>query len=459
MPDRPNVIIVFGDQWRAQAAGYAGDPNVQTPNLDRFAAESVRFTTAVSNCPVCSPWRASLLTGRYPLTHGVFLNDVPLRHDCPSIADAFKAGGYDTAYIGKWHVDGQGRLSFTPPERRQGFDFWRAMECTHLYNESAYYADTPERLRWPGYDAFPQTRCAIDYIRSRSSPASSSSSASSSTSPANRPFLLTLSWGPPHGPYQTAPEQFRAMYEPAALQLRPNVPPEVEAKAREDLAGYYAHCTALDVCLGELLAALDECGVAENTIVLFTSDHGAMLGSQGHRKKQKPWAESALVPCLLRWPSGLEGAREVPAPFVAPDIMPTLLSLCGLPVPDTVEGLDFAPHLRDEAPAPTDTALIANYHVFGEWGADKGGREYRGVRTERFTFVRDASGPWLLYDSAADPYQLENLVDRPDYAGTQADLDCHLSRILDEQGDEFRPGLEYVEQWGYEVNETGNAPW
>jgi arylsulfatase A-like enzyme len=444
MPDRPNVIIVFGDQWRAQATGYASDPNVQTPHLDRLAAESVRFTTAVANCPVCSPWRASLLTGRYPLTHGVFLNDVPLRHDGPSIADAFKAGGYDTAYVGKWHVDGQGRLSFIPPERRQGFDFWRVMECTHQYNESFYYADSPEKRLWPGYDAEAQTACAADYIRDHD---------------ASRPFLLTLSWGPPHNPYQTAPERFRAMYDPATLTLRPNVPPGAEAKAREDLAGYYAHCSALDACLGELLATLDECGIADDTLVLFTSDHGDMLGSHGQRRKQKPWDESILVPCLLRWPAGLSGGRELAAPFAAPDIMPTLLGLCGLPVPDTVEGLDFAPHVHGNAPAPTDAALIANYHVFGEWQPDEGGRNYRGVRTERFTYVRDANGPWLLYDNEADPYQLDNLVGRPDCADTQADLAARLNRILAAQGDEFLPGQTYVDQWGYEISENGNAPW
>ncbi|MFW6159205.1 MAG: sulfatase-like hydrolase/transferase, partial [Planctomycetota bacterium] len=183
----PNVVFVFADQWRAQATGYAGDPNVRTPNLDRLSSESIRFTTAVANCPVCSPYRASLITGQYPLTHGVFLNDVHLAHRVPSLADAFKSAGYDTAYVGKWHLDGHGRYAFVPPQDRQGFDFWRGMECTHRYNESHYYADTDEMQTWDGYDAGAQTRCCQDYVRARR--------------PGDTPFLLVLSWGPPHSPY------------------------------------------------------------------------------------------------------------------------------------------------------------------------------------------------------------------------------------------------------------------
>ncbi len=184
---RPNVIFVFGDQWRAQATGYAGDPNVRTPVLDRLAEESVNFTQAVAGFPVCCPYRASLVTGQHALTHGVILNDLPLRQQGPSIADCFRRAGYDTAWIGKWHLEGHGRSAFIPREHRQGFEFWRALECTHSYNESLYYGDTPERLMWEGYDAHAQTREAIRYIEGRG---------------AGRPFLLCLSWGPPHSPYR-----------------------------------------------------------------------------------------------------------------------------------------------------------------------------------------------------------------------------------------------------------------
>ena len=135
---RPNVLILLTDQWRAQALGYAGDPNVQTPNLDRLASESVDFVNACSGMPVCCPYRASLLTGRRPLTHGVFMNDVQLPPKEISIAEVLRSEGYTTGFIGKWHLDGRGRSNFTPPERRQGFEYWKALECSHNYNNSLY---------------------------------------------------------------------------------------------------------------------------------------------------------------------------------------------------------------------------------------------------------------------------------------------------------------------------------
>ena len=448
MPEtHPNIVIVFGDQWRAQAFGYAGDPNVRTPNLDRLSRQSVNFTHAVAGCPVCSPYRASLITGRYPHTHGVFLNDVCLSDDAVSLAQACAGAGYQTAYIGKWHLDGHGRRLFIPPERGQGFEFWRVMECTHAYNDSWYYGDDPTPRKWEGYDAFAQTHEAIRYLREERDP--------------DRPFLLVLSWGPPHTPVHEVPEEYHRLYDPETLQLRPNVPETMEQKARQDLSGYYAHCTALDHSAGEMIEALRATGLEDDTVFLFTSDHGDMLGSQGYLRKQKPWDESIRVPFLLRWPAGLgrEG-MEIETPVGAPDVMPTLLGLAGVPVPETVEGLDFSNRLRGGATPGDGAALIACYTPFGEWSRDRGGKEYRGLRDVRYTYVRDLDGPWLLYDNEADPYQIENLVGRPDHAERQADLDARLSRKLEDLGDAFRPGEEYVRRWGYVVDEaTGTVPY
>ncbi|NQT38647.1 MAG: sulfatase, partial [Planctomycetes bacterium] len=267
---RPNVVFILTDQWRAQATGYAGDANVKTPHLDRLAGQSVDFTNAVSGCPVCSPYRGSLMTGQYPLSHGVFLNDVCLSNDAVSLAQAFGSGGYQTGYIGKWHLDGHGRSSFIPQERRQGFGFWRTAECTHNYNHSHYHGDENVKRYWEGYDAIAQTAEAEQYIRGHQ----------------QEPFALILSLGPPHNPYQTAPERFRAMYDPKEIALRGNVPQAAQAAARRDLAGYYAHASALDECTGRIVQTLAECGLTDDTILDFTSDHGDMLGSQGMARKQ-----------------------------------------------------------------------------------------------------------------------------------------------------------------------------
>ncbi|OHB72752.1 MAG: sulfatase [Planctomycetes bacterium RBG_13_63_9] len=441
---RPNVLFLLADQWRAQATGYAGDPNVKTPRLDALARQSTNFTNAVSGCPVCSPYRGSLMTGRYPLSHGVFLNDVCLNNDAVSLAQAFNAAGYETGLIGKWHLDGHGRSSFVPPERRQGFRYWRAAECTHDYNHSHYYGDRDEKQFWNGYDAIAQTEEAGQYIRKHR----------------DEPFVLVLSWGPPHAPYRTAPERFQKLYHAQDMKLRENVPKDMGAAARRDLAGYYAHCTALDECTDRLLAVLAECGLEDDTIVVFTSDHGDMLGSRGQYKKQRPWDESIRVPFLLRWPARLGShARELIAPINAPDIMPTLLGLCGVDVPKTVEGKDRSPLLRGEMDDRDEPALIGCPSPFGQWTRQQGGREYRGVRTARYTYIRTLEGPWLLYDNREDPFQMDNLCSRPQHAALQSELEAQLKRRLQQTNDDFRPGSHYIKKWGYQTDPQGTVPY
>jgi len=361
---KPNLVYVFADQWRAQATGYAGNKDVKTPNLDKLTGQSVNFSNAVSGCPVCSPYRASLMTGRYPLTHGVFLNDLLLNNDAVSLAQAYNRAGYETGYIGKWHLNGNRRGAFIPRERRQGFKFWKVLDCTHNYNNSFYYADDNVKLKWEGYDSIAQTREAQRYIRAHAR---------------GNPFALVLSWGPPHAPYHTAPQKYRDMFDPAKLTLRTNVPQDQQAQAKKNLAGYYAHIAALDDCIGELLGTLKELGLEKDTIFVFTSDHGDMLHCRGQMKKQRPWDESIRVPFLLRYPSATGGkGRTIDMPINAPDIMPTLLGLSGIEIPDTVEGTDFSDVVRGKVQPPDNAALISCPSPFGQWTRKSGGREYRG---------------------------------------------------------------------------------
>ena len=445
MRKHPNVVYVFSDQHRFDAVGYAGNPDVRTPVMDRLHQQSLTFDTALANAPVCCPARASLLTGQRSLTNGVFVNDVSLSPDAVTIGKLFKQAGYDTAYVGKWHVDGQGRLDYIPPERRQGFDFWRVMECTHNYNRSYYYGDSPEKLQWPGYDAEEQAACVCDYIRNRDG---------------KRPFLLFLSWGPPHSPYHTAPEPYRNLYEPEELTLRPNVPKAAAAQARAMLAGYYAHISALDEYLGSIWNTLIEEELEEDTIFIYTSDHGDMLGSHGEWNKQRPWDESIRVPFLLHYPQafGRKG-RSTDVPFGTIDILPTLLGLCGMDIPAHVEGTNLAPYLRGEHDQAPDAALIECVHPFGQWTRAQGGREFRGIRTSRYTYVRSLTGPWLLYDNEQDPYQLRNLLGTPDGDQLLPELNNKLDEWLHAYKDEFLPGDDYIARWGYTVDETGTVPY
>ncbi|MGF1449247.1 MAG: sulfatase-like hydrolase/transferase [Opitutales bacterium] len=455
-PARPNLLFVFGDQWRYNAVGYAGNDEVHTPHLDALRAESIDLALAVSGCPVCTPARASLLTGVRPLRHGLFLNDAPLNPDLPSIGKTLSEAGYATGWIGKWHVNAGGRHSYIPPERRHGFQHFQALECTHDYNQSRYFeGDDPTPRQWDGYDAIAQTSAAVNFMQAQAD--------------RDDPFALFLSWGPPHSPYETAPEAYRALYDPNSITLPPNVPeyPEYRAKVAEDLAGYYAHCTALDDCIARLVESLRQSGQLENTWLVFTSAHGDLIGAHGLYDKQGPWEESLRVPCLVRVPDAPENLRGATSNLLHDfvDWFPTLCGWLGLEPPPDLQGRDHGALLLNETlPEPND-ALYACYHAFGNWVHQSRGkpawvkaREARGVRTERFTYVEDHDGPWLLYDNEADPYQLRNRVNDAELAEVQRNLAARLRELLAENGDEFRPGMDYVRQWGYAVDASGTIP-
>jgi len=418
---------------RAQACGMMGNRQVQTPNLDLVAEQGVTFTNAVSTCPVCTPYRASLLTGRYPLTMGVVLNDVRLPVEELCLAEVLRGEGYETGYVGKWHLDGPERGGFTPPgPRRQGFEYWAVANCTHDYLNSFYYRDDPEPIQIEGYDADLHTDLAVQYIREH----------------AHAPFCLFVSWGPPHNPCGLMPEQYK-IYAGANIEPRPNAP---EAPV-DEIAGYYSHITALDRDLGRIMQALDEARVADNTILVFTSDHGDMLGSQGETRKQKPWEESIMVPFAMRWPGRIPAGLRTDTLINAPDVMPTLLSLMEVAVPDTVEGRDLA-HAALGRPGPDpSSAFIGNICPFGPPFP-----EWRGLRTKTHTYVRTLEGPWLLYDNENDPYQLSNVVDDPAHAEVQERLDDELDAWLDGLGDDFQPREVYWERFGYQVDDRGVYP-
>lgn len=381
--------------------------------------------------------RASLLTGQYPLTHKVIYNDVHLSNDSITVAHAFKDAGYDTAYIGKWHLNGKGRSSYIPPEERLGFDFWRVLECTHSYNNSYYFGDDKEIRKWDGYDVFAQTDCAIEYINSHKNN--------------DKPFFLMLSWGPPHDPYLSAPKEYRDRFANKDIELRPNVPEYAKPYALHNLPGYYAHIEALDYALGRIMDA-----IPDNTIFIYTSDHGDMLGSQGLGKKQKPWDENIRIPFLLKAPGvSIDTFDYI---FNTPDIAPTVLGLCGIDVPKTMEGRDLSDILYGKQEATDDIgAYILNVAPFGEWARCYGGREWRGIRTVRYTYCISKEGPWLLYDNLKDPYQLENLIGMQSHDNLQKQLHSELLDILAAHNDEFLFGDEYAKLWGYKLNENGTV--
>jgi arylsulfatase A-like enzyme len=445
--EKPNVLYILVDQWRAQATGYAGDVNAITPNLDKLARESINVRNAISGMPVCTPYRASLMTGKYPLSTGIFMNDVQLDTNATTIAKVFSNANYTTGFVGKWHIDGHGRSSYIPPTRHQGFNYWKTLECTHNYNNSAYYdGNSSEKEFWDGYDALEQTKDVIQFLDKNANK--------------EKPFFMMLSIGSPHDPYQTAPEEFKKLYKNKDIVINPNVPEENRAKVLEDLKGYYAHISAIDYGIGLLWEKLKELNIDNNTLIIFTSDHGDLLGAHGGWNKQQPYQESIKIPFLIHYPNALKRQeQESDILLNSPDIMPTILGLCNIDIPNAVEGLDFSSVLLGKAKSTVKYSLISCVQPFGQWDRKKGGKEYRGVTNGNYTYTRDLEGPWLLFDNQKDPYQLNNLVNLPEYRQLQKSMDKALSVELKKRNDEFLPGMKYIKKWNYVVDETETVPY
>ncbi len=434
----PNVVFILTDQWRASALGYSGNKDVLTPHLDEFARSAVNFKNTVTVVPVCTPYRAALLTGKYPTTTGMFINDIYLPEQELTMAEIYQDAGYNTGYIGKWHLDGHGRHKFVAPERRQGFSYWKGSECDHNHIHEHYYhnADTTKQ-HWDGYSTFAIVDDARQYIRE--------------SAKSTDPFLLFVSLSTPHFPHKTALEEYLALYDTATLQLPANVPPEMKSWAMNEIIGYYAHCTATDKAIGDLIREMKDSGIYENTIIVFTSDHGEMMGSHGYRPymKHQPYLESANVPFLISYPAaGIDKGLTADAPITTPDILPTLLSLSGIDIPPGIEGYDLASLVKDPNSIPDRTALFMDLCPTDIAFHDD---EFRAIKTADYTYVKNPEGPSLLFHDREDSLQMNNLIGNPVYADVQNKLDEQLMNELRRIGEmEIHPRVYYTKKFGFE---------
>ncbi|MEE2657013.1 MAG: sulfatase [Candidatus Latescibacterota bacterium] len=436
---RPNVVFVFADQMRGCDLGCAGNPDVHSPNLDRLSAEGVYFEHATSCIPVCTPARACLLTARYPLSTGMFLNDLQLSTRERTIAHALSDDGYHTIYVGKWHLDGGNRFGFTPPgERRHGFQRWHALNCDHRdYFNPLYYEDSPTPIRPRRYCTDHETDRSIQLM------------AEHLESGADTPFALFLSWSPPHNPYHQVPERWCDRYDPLRLNLPANTP-DLE-QTRHDLAGYYAHISALDECVGKLTNWLESRDLFENTIFVFTSDHGDMHGAHGVQRKQWPWEESVRVPLIVHWPREFPPQRcQVLCNTV--DIAPTLMSWIGCSPLAAADGSDLSSAIAGCEPGPTSVFL----QVIAPFGEQRS-TAWRAVRTRSHLYARNCEGPWLLYDLEADPDQRNNIVNNGASGAIQAGLERELKMWLEQTEDPFLEPQSYLDRYGYQVEECSGA--
>lgn len=437
--DKPNIIFIFADQMRGSAMGCA-DEKVFTPNLDNFALEGTRFTRAVSNTPVCGPVRASIMTGLHTLHHRLVNNDKEIETSFQTLAGCLTENGYDCGYIGKWHMGPADRGAFIPPgPKRLGYDdYWASYNCNHRYFDGYYYLnDNPEPIWIDGYEPFGQAKLASQYIERKSKE--------------EKPYCMFLSFGPPHCPYKEVPQKYKEMYPVDEIQLRPNAAADAD---KSIIAGYYAHITALDECFGMIMETLDKTGTSKNTLVIFTSDHGDMLFSQNRGWKCKPWAESVIVPFIVRWPGHVPDGKVSGRLISLVDIMPTLLGIAGLDIPSEVEGRDMSELLLGSEEIIQESVFI-NYPVSP---AKFSYPEWRGIITEKHTYARFRDKAWVLYDDSKDPYQLDNLAGREEFAHLQLELDTGLSEWLSRLGDPFESTEEVIGKY-YKGSVEGVMPY
>jgi arylsulfatase A-like enzyme len=376
----PNILWIVTTQWRAQACGFAGDPDARTPHLDRWAAEGIFHSAAVTPHPFGPFARAALLTGLPSPANGVRDYWDALPADRETIAHRMRRRGYTTAFFGKWHLGerdpaaplvGEAHArTLVPAGRRGGFDYWEGFESGFLLNDPWLHGtDLPEPRQFLGY----QSDVLVDRAGAWLERAG--------------PWFGVLSLEPPHPPY-AAPAAGVARRDPAALRLRANVPPAAEAQARVELAGYHAHLEATDRALGRLLARLD----GARTLVVFTSVHGDMLGSQGCFRKGWPYEESVRVPLVVRLPRG-EGRGIEPEPV-------SLVEL-GAWTEAWAEG-------RRPRPTGAPAAISMPAVVALPWQCDRVWSGWRS-RTRKEVFLADGR-PWLAFDLEHDPQERWNLV-------------------------------------------------
>ena len=430
--DKPNIVFIFADEMRYSAMGCMGNSDVKTPNLDRLAEEGMLFTNALSSGPVCTPYRAQLLTGRYSHSTGVIRNDIRLPANEITIAEAFKEQGYATGYIGKWHLDAgrkepkgtDRRDGFVPPgPYRQGWDYWAALGCSHNYFHTKYYRDNAEPIMIDGYEPDVQTDLAVEYIKQHR----------------RQPFCLMMSWGPPHFPFK-APDRWD-IYDPEKLAVPPNVPSDKQQVTRELLAQYYGMVTSIDACMNRIVNALSVMGLADNTIVCFTSDHGDMIWSHNCEHKQRPWEESIHIPFIMRWPRKIKPGQKKDVLFNSVDVMPTLLGLCGIKGPAAMEGTDLSGVILGTSNKEPDSAYLAIWAVQedGSVGSvTNPGVDWRGVRTKEWAYAYTLKGDWILYNIKQDPYQLNNLVDDPKHQAKKAEMRQLVEQWRTRLGDDHK---------------------
>jgi len=436
-PQRPNILFIMTDDHAAHAISAYGSTINKTPNLDRIAKEGALFTSVFATNSICTPSRATILTGQYSHLNGVTMFN---RFDSArmTVARLLQQGGYYTGMIGKWH------LGSDP----QGFDRWEIFPGQGAYNDPIMYTATGEKQYTGRYATDVITDLALDFIDQR---------------PTDKPFFLMMHHKAPHRPWTPNHEhgaEFsgRRIPEPATLwddyesrtdALHENkqriandlTPADLKQEPPAGLTGdaltrwkyqrymqdYLATVQSVDDSVGKVLAKLDAAGLARNTIVVYTSDQGFFLGDHGLFDKRFMYEESIRMPFLVRWPAAIAPGRRIDAMGLNVDFAPTFLDLAGLPPSADMQGRSLVPVLKGKTPADWRTSMY--YRYYHDPG-DHNTRAHYGVRTKTHKLIYFwKKDQWELYDLGKDPRELHNLYGKPGMEALTATLKTELARL------------------------------
>jgi arylsulfatase A-like enzyme len=429
---QPNLIIIIADQWRGQALGFEKKEPVNTPVLDAFAKQSLVLEQMVSNYPVCSPARAMLMSGIYPMKNHVYSNvnsasapsgiELPANMVCWS--DVLKTNGYSNGYIGKWHLDSPHEPyvltsnndkkiawnEWTPPNRRHGFDYWYAYGTYDVHNKPMYW-DTHEARdsfhyvnQWgPEHEADK----TLAFLKNENNVYRKN----------GEPFSLVVSMNPPHSEYETVPEKYYQLYKNIPLDSLlkdPNIPPAgtpMGDEYRKHIRYYYANITGVDEQIGRILNGVKNLHLDDNTIIVFMADHGNCLGKHDEVSKNNIYEESLRIPFIISWKGHIQPKLDKMFLGSIPDLYPTLLDLMGLKknIPANIDGVSYADYFTGKSVKMPSEQFILGAIMSNSARKNSG---FRGIRNTRYklAYVRkkDKVEPYL-FDMQNDPFELNNI--------------------------------------------------
>ena len=431
---RRNVILVLIDDQRYDAMSCMGHPFLKTPNLDRLAAGGAHFKNAFVTTSLCSPSRATILTGQYAHVHGIIDNQTRLRPGTPTFPQELQKAGYKTGFVGKWHMGGSNDAA------RPGFDRWVSFRGQGVYNNPRFNVDG-ERVKRTGYVTDLITDYALEFLKEAQ----------------NGPFFLYMSHKAVHAGFVPA-ERHKSLYADVELEF-----PASMADTEENYRGkpawvrnqrnsfhgvdniYQQHIpletvardycrtlVAVDDSIGRLIDALEDLGLLESTLIIYMGDNGFMLGEHGLIDKRAMYEESIRIPFLVHCPEIVPAGQSIEKMVLNIDVAPTVLDAAGADVPPTVQGRSFLPLARRES---TDWRTSWLYEYFWESAFPQTPTVF-GVRTDRHKYMK-YHGVWdtnELYDLENDPLEMTNLMGQDEHRKVGTEMRKELSRLLGEFG-------------------------